>query len=63
MQVVTKQFPEDDFKIQKKGVKLMVPPTLEDASSNEAEITINFQPVLGEGWVAANISGHWEVSK
>lgn len=30
-------------------------------SDEEAEIRINFQSSLGEGWVAANMSGHWEV--
>lgn len=55
MQNVTKQYPGDDFKIQKKEVKLVVSPAL------EAEIRINFEPVLGGGWVAANVSGHWEV--
>lgn len=61
MQVVTKQYPEEIFKIQKKEVKLLVSPALQDELCNEAEIRINFEPVLGEGWVAANISGHWEV--
>lgn len=39
----------------------LAPPTADDVSSSEAEIKINFRSALGEGWVAANMSGHSEV--
>ena len=55
---MSRQFSGDGFKIQRKAVKLT--PLVPD-SDEEAEIRINFQSALGEGWVAANMSGHWEV--
>jgi hypothetical protein len=55
---VSRQFSGDRFRIQRKEVKL-APPTPD--SDEEAEIRINFETAVGEGWVAANMSGHWEV--
>ena len=52
------QFSGDEFKIQRKEVKLVSPAP---DSDEKAKIKINFQSVLDEGWVAANMSGHWEV--
>ena len=60
LQVVGRQFSGDEFKIQRKEVKL-TPPVPD--SDEEAEIRISFQSALGEGWVAANMSGHWEVRR
>lgn len=57
---MSRQFSGDRFRIQRKEVKL-APPAPD--SDEEAEIRINFQSALGEGWVAANMSGHWEVGK
>ena len=55
---MSRQFSGDRFRIQHKEVKLS-PPAPD--SDEEPEIRINFETALGEGWVAANMSGHWEV--
>ena len=55
---MSRQFSGDRFRIQRKEVKLSPPAPNSD---EEPEIRINFETALGEGWVAANMSGHWEV--
>ena len=57
---MSRQFSGDRFRIQRKEVKLAPPPGSPD-SDEEAEIRIDFETALAEGWVAANMSGHWEV--
>ena len=56
---MSRQFSGDRLRIQRKEVKL-VPPA-PDSEDEEAEIRIHFETALAEGWVAANMSGHWEV--